>query len=178
MQVSSPPPPKPYHPAHRSLPTSAPRSYSHTTQLTTSREHQVQQHTKTMLSTLDTTRVSLYHEDQLHMCSYCLRTVRHLCYHPEVHCQCKGVTKNRRRLSLRQTPPRNTFGDGYPHPRYIQPLMTLSTCTPRPDHTHHLHVPPRMHRVISPSKSAPEPLDTSQIMKLHLPCRWAILPAR
>ena len=36
---------------------------------------------------------NLYHEDHLHVCSYCQRTVRRLCYHPEVHCQAKGRQK-------------------------------------------------------------------------------------
>ena len=47
-------------------------------------------------------------------------------------------SKKRRRGSLRQAPPRNTLGDGYPHTRFVQPLMTLPTRTRTPDPTQHI----------------------------------------
>ena len=88
------------------------------------------------------------------MCSYCLRTVRHLCYHPKVHCQRKGVTKNGEGESKAGSPG-NTLGDGYPHTRYVQPLMTLPIHTLRPDSTQYIsgttpHIQSRLHIQGSP----------------------------
>ena len=37
------------------------------------------------------------HLSLLHVCSYCLRTIRRHCYHIEMYCQCKGATKQRSR---------------------------------------------------------------------------------